>query len=254
MTRKLRRTGFWAVFCAGFIAACIFATSGGCVRHFAENKAAARVNDLLPRYIGPADKWETKIKASNIQALGRGHIKSVHIEGQNVLLDTNFKAESVTLDFSEVAVDLKKNTLQNIGAATFSCSIGPENLNTYVRSLRASGLRDLQVGLTDDRMTVSVRPEVLGFAPVPVQVIGFLTPTETGTALDFTPDSARVAIVPVPGLILPFIADRLNPAVDLKGLRIPVKVTRTVVSHGSLVIRGTIAPDDLRRAAQSPSP
>ena len=251
MTRKLKRAGLWAVLCAGLFAVLVMSLSGGCVRHYAENKAANRVNDLLPRYIGPADKWETKIQADNLQAIGRGHIKSVHIEGQNVLLDTNFKAESVTLDFSEVAVDLKKNTLENIGGATFSCKIGPENLNTYVR-MRTSGLRDLQVGLTDDRMSVSVRPEVLGLAPVPVQVIGFLTPTETGTALDFTPDSARVSIVPVPGLVLPFIARRLNPAVDMSSLRIPVKVTQTVVSHGLLVIRGTIAPDDLKRAAQTP--
>ena len=251
MTRPMRRRIGWCVaFCAALTAVFTFVGSGGCARRVGEKKAAERINAVLPHYVGPADKWESSVKGDSLQAIARGHIRSVHIEGQNVLLQDNFKAESVTLDFSEVAVDLKANTLQNVGSAAFSCRIGPENLNTYVRSLRAEGLRDLSIGLSEDRIIVTARPEVLGVAPVPVQVAGFLTPRENGTLLDFTPDSARVSIVPVPGLVLPFIARKLNPTLDMKRLRVPVQITQAVVSHGVLVLRGTIAPDDLRRAAQ----
>lgn len=242
-----------AAWCAG--AAAVLLTvgigSGGCARRIAEGKAAAYVNALAPRYVGPADKWDSHIDGDSLQAVARGHIRRVHMEGQNVLLQTNFKAESVTLDFSDVAVNLKENTLESVGEVRFSCRIGSENLDTYVRSLRASGLRDMHIGLTNDRIVVTARPEVLGVAPVPVRVEGFLTPRDNGTFLDFTPDTARVSIIPVPGLVLPYIARKLNPTLDMKNLRVPIQITQAVVMRGVLVLRGTIAPADLLRAAQN---
>ncbi len=253
---RSRRPLAWlgALFAAALLIAFLLFGVSGCARHLGEKKAAERVNALLPQYIGRADKWDTQVKGDSLQAITRGHIRSVHIEGQNVQLDPAFRADSVTLDFSEVAVDVKAGTLQNVGEAAFSCRVGTANLNAYVQSLRSGGLRDLTVGMTDDRIVVTARPEVLGVASIPVQVQGFLTPSENGSVLDFSPDSARVSIVPVPGLVLPYITRKINPTIDLKRLRVPVRITQAVVSHGVLNLRGTIAEGDLLRAAEQARP
>ena len=99
------------------------------------------------------------------------------------------------------------------------------------------------------------RPEFAGVSlPVPLVVRGTLTPRPGGAQLDFTPSRAQVSVVPIPGGLVRFAAERLNPLVDLGVLKIPVRVEATEVRDGALFLRGTVDPADLLRAANAASP
>ena len=248
MRRRLPLVFLGLVF---FVMACgvSLVLSGGCARRFAENKAAARINALLPRYLGPAEHYETRLQSDSTGALLRGRVQQVHIEGRGVRLTPTLTVAHLTLDFSEVTVDPKAGVLQSVGRATFACRITEADLNRYLVAQRPD-IPALTLSLRADQVRITAKPEVLGIG-APVSVEGHLVPRSGGAYLNFEPDAARLTIVPVPGLVLDYLSRRLNPAVDLSELRVPIRVSHAEVRGGALLLSGTIASDDLLRAAGS---
>jgi hypothetical protein len=227
---------------------CLF--SPGCAR-VAEQKAEQRVNALLPGYIGPAQRYQTRIRSESTGALMRGRVRSVHVDGTSVQLEPMLTFDTLTLDFSEVEVDPKAGVLRSVGSAAFGCRIAEASLNRYVRAQRPD-IPDLSIALRGDRIVVTARPEVLGIG-APVSVEGTLAPRSGGSYLNFEPDRAKVTIVPVPGLVLDYLSRRLNPVIDLSRLRVPIRVERAEVRGGALHLSGSVLPDDLLKAAGATS-
>lgn len=223
----------------------------GCTRT-AEHEAEKRINPLLTDYIGPADKWETRVRGDSMGAVMRGRVRSVHVVGTNVRLHPDLTAAQLTLDFSEVAVDTKAQRLSNVGAATFECKIAGDVIDRYCRKLRPD-INDLKISLRGDVFVVTARPDNLKIVTVPVSVEGKLVPRAV-SQLDFDPDRAKLTTLPVPEMILDFIARRLNPAVDLTNLPIALRFERSQVRGGYLILSGSVPPDDLIRASSQPQP
>lgn len=230
------------------IAASLLSTAG-CAHRYADGKASDRVNAILPGYIGPADSYETHVASDSTGALLRGHIRSVHIEGHGVRLQPNLTVAALTLDFGEVMVDPHAGALRSIGSARFVCRISEGDLDRYVRSLRPD-IPELSVALPGRSVRVTAKSALIGIS-APVSVEGVLTPNLGFTTLNFEPDRAKVSFLPLPGLLLDYLSKRLNPAVDLTNLRVPIRVSRADVHDGMLELTGSVAPDDLMRAAGS---
>ncbi len=215
----------------------------GCTRP-AENRAQKTINALLPEAIGQARRYRTKVDGDSLGALMRGRIRRVTIEGDDVALEPDLLLETLWVEANEIDVDLRARTIQRVGAARFSARLSQAAVERFVRA-RRSGLGTVQITLRDEGMLLSARPEVLGYPTVTVTVIGALSPRDGGTQLDFTPDRGRLARLPIPGPVVDFVARQLNPALDLRGLRLPIRVDRVRPVDGALVLSGTIPPDSL---------
>jgi hypothetical protein len=243
------------IFAAGLamVALSVIATGpmllSGCTRTV-EREAEKRINPILTQYIGPAEKWETRVRGESAGAVMRGRVKSVHIEGTNVQLHPDLTAAKLTLDFAEVEVDKNAGRLTNVGSASFTCRIGEAVIDRYCRKLRPD-IKDLKITLRGDAFVVTARPDNLRVVSVPVSLEGRLVPRDI-SRLDFDPDRAKLTILPVPELVLDYIARRLNPAIDLTHLPIRLQFTRSEVRGGYLILSGTVPPDDLVRASGQP--
>lgn len=216
----------------------------GCARP-AEREAEKRVNALLPRYIGPAQKWETKIKGDSMGAVMRGRLRSVHIVGTGVQVAPDLILEKVLLDFEEVAVDTKAQRLQSVGKATFSGSVRDVVLSRYLRKQRPD-IKGLNLTFDKGEIVVHADPDAFGIIKVPTDVRGRLVP-RGGGVMDFAPSGANISIVPIPQPVLDYLSKKLNPAVDLSHLTAPLQLERAETSGFFLTLSGSIRPDDLLR-------
>ncbi|HVK03129.1 MAG TPA: DUF2993 domain-containing protein [Armatimonadaceae bacterium] len=236
---------------AALLATAALGTLGGCGR-VVEGRAEQAVNAILPQYLGPADRWSSRV-GGRPDAMLRGRLRSVHVEGDNVRLAPGLVVGKLTLDLRDVSVDRKAGTLEDVGATRFSALLGERALNDYVRRQRTD-VRDLRVSLGKDaRLTVRARPELLGYPTLPVEVRGTLKPRGIagGTTLDFVPDRARLSILPIPLFVAEHVAARLNPVVDLSGLPVPILVERADVTEGTLTLTGSVPSDAILDAADA---
>jgi hypothetical protein len=212
-----------------------------------EGEAGKRVNALLPKYLGPARSYSTRVKGDSAGAILRGRLKQVHVTGSDVQLDPDLLVDDLTLDFDEVEVDMKAQTLHSIGSAAFGCRIGAANLDRYVR-VRRPDIGGLRIALKGSALVVNAKPDVLGVIAVPVSVQGRLVP-RGGAALDFEPDQAKVSVLPIPQVVLDYLARKLNPVVELSRVAVPIQVTQADVQDGFLSLTGSIQPEDIFRLA-----
>lgn len=232
----------------------VLALGAGCGRDV-QRAAERRINPLLPELIGPADKYSTRVRGK-ADALARGRMQSVHVDGAQVRMAPDLTLDTLALDLTNVSVDLKAKRLSNIENISFRATLGEANLNRYVRARRPD-IPGLRVTLGPQNRvgsaTVQARPEIWGLVAAPLSVDGRITPRVGGRLLDFTPGGARVSVVPFPLPVLRYLADQLNPVVDLSTLRVPVRVERVEIQPGALLLTGTVDPADLLRAGAVPA-
>ncbi len=220
--------------------------AGGCSRP-AERVAEKRINTLLPQYIGPADRYSTRVRETT-SGLLRGRLRRIHVDGVNVRMSDELTLDHLALDISDVSVDAKGQRVQSVGAIRVAATLGEANLNRYLRARRPD-IAGLQVGLGAGEATVRATPEIASLFGVPLQVRGSLQPRPGGALLDFVPGSARVSIVPVPGPVLRFVGERLNPVVDLQSVRAPFRVEQIELRPGAAVLTGSADPAMLLASA-----
>ncbi len=218
------------------------AFASGCSRS-AEREAEKRVNTVLTNYIGPADKWDTRVRSDSAGAVMRGRFKSISIVGKNVRVDPNMSLEDLTLDFEAVEVDTKAQRLNSVGKATFSCRLRDVVLSRYCRKRRPN-INGLDITFEENNLVVHAKPDALGLFKVPITVAGKLKPRGTAQ-LDFDPNKANLSILPVPEAVLDYLASKLNPAIDLTHLVAPLRIERTEINGSLMTVSGSIAPDDL---------
>ena len=245
----MKRT-FFPLSLVGVFSALLFLFVG--CKSTVENEAGKRLNALLPEYLGPAQKYTTKVDADSTGAIMRGRFRKVQIEGIGVQVNPKMTIDRLQLNFAEVAVDTKAKKLRSVGAATFSCSLSAENLNRYVQAQRPD-VNGLKVSLTRDAILINASPQdPFKLIAIPIAVEGKLVP-HGSAKMDFKPDMAKVSILSIPSFALDFIQARLNPLVELSGMAVPVKVETAEVRDGYLTIAGSVEPDDILRLGNSAS-
>ncbi|MEO7718644.1 MAG: DUF2993 domain-containing protein [Capsulimonas sp.] len=211
--------------------------SAGCASVSPQRIAERKISAALPRMLGPAQKYDVHVSGDTF-ALTRGRAKQVRIAGSQVQLTPSLTMDTLNLNATDLSFDTKAHTLQKIGALDFDGSLSQENLTHYLSQVKgkASGL---QVTLRDSSLEASVPVSPLGIQTT-VRLSGNLTPHPgEPNKLDFQADGGHLGIVPLPASLLNLALDRLNPVLDLSGVRIPLSVTSATVEHGELKVRGT---------------
>jgi hypothetical protein len=217
----------------------------GCARP-GEKQAEKAIQKLLPEYLGPAKSYTTRVKGKSLGAVMRGRLREVRITGTDVQLTDELLVRELTIDAEEVAADLKTHSLKGIGKAVFTARIDEARLDAMARKRRPK-LLDLKLALRGRSVQVTLRPEVFGYPTLPITVDGTLAVRGGGKSLDFSPDRGRLTVVPIPEAVLDFMAERLNPVVDLSALTVPIRMERAESVGGQLVLSGTIPPDEIAR-------
>ena len=154
-TRILRMT----IASLALIAVC--GVVAGCSRTV-ENNVDGRINATLPKYFGPADKYETHIDIASDGALLRGRVRSVHIVGTKVNLRPDLTLQQVTLDAEAVEIDPKRHTLESVGSAAFTGTINADEINHYIQN-RVTDVPGLSISFKGDRLTVHAKPDAPGY-------------------------------------------------------------------------------------------
>lgn len=215
----------------------------GCARS-GEKKAEKAVAELLPEYLGPAERYQVQVKAASLGALMRGRVRTVKIKGTQVQLLPDCTVADLGIEASEIEIDKGKRTLKSVGEARFTARIEERELDRLVRARRPK-LADLRLTLRGALVNVKVTPEVFGYPTVPVQVEGSLLARGGGVTMDFEPDRARLVVVPIPKPVLDFVAERVNPIVDFSSLKAPIRVEKAEVRGGSLILSGRIPSESV---------
>jgi hypothetical protein len=227
--------------------------SAGCGR-VVQHKAEEAIVELLPRYLGRADTYTVTV-SGRPDAIYRGRLRTVHIEGKNVALTPELTINRLTVDIKDVSVDRGSQTLQNVGETRFSARLTEAAINRYALG-RGTALRDLSISLGGDgRTTVTARPELLGYPTIPVSLQGQVSLRGDGARLDFSPDRASVDTgilgsisVGIPGFVREHIASRVNPIADLSAAPLPIHADSVTVEYGAATITGTVPPGALQKA------
>ncbi|MDX1933918.1 MAG: DUF2993 domain-containing protein [Capsulimonadales bacterium] len=239
---------------AGIAVLVLFAA--GCTRRV-EQEAEKQFKAALPEYVGPAERYDVRVRSDSAGAVMRGRLRQVRVDGRKVQVEPTLTLDRLTLDFEEVSLDTRARRLQSIGRATFECRIHAPVLQEYVRRQHPE-IPDLGIALRADSLFITARPDALGLVekpfqldlpgklPVTITVEGKLTPSGP-TQLNFSPEKAGVSIVPIPRFALEFLAKRLNPVVNLSTMKVPIQADRAFVRGEYLHFTGTIRPEDLLR-------
>ena len=190
----------------------------------------------LPKRVGPARKYEVRLDRKGMD-LARGRLGKVDVTGLDVQTDDGLVIPQLGLQMEDVKLALASRSLESVAKSLFSASLGEEAVTRYVQKRAGVGVRDVRVAFRDSQLHVKATPELLGFG-LPSEVSG--KPVLNGEdAIDFRASRVSVLGIRVPRLAVDELERKINPVVDLSGLKLPVRITDLRVQGSRLVADGS---------------
>ncbi|MDE2127084.1 MAG: DUF2993 domain-containing protein [Armatimonadetes bacterium] len=220
----------------------------GCTRPI--NRAAERrIRDLLPQALGPANSYQVHVSGSPFRTAS-GRLHDVTIDGQDVQLGHGMLLDELDLHLQGVDVDTLHKRLKGIRSASFAATVGATTLDEYFAGENPQGadLRNVAVHFAPgNHVVISGDRMVLGVG-VPFTVSGPVRP-EGGRRLELDATALRVAGIPLGGVVLGFVKDHFDSAVDLSQLPFGVRITGVATSAGKLTLSGAASTAAILAAA-----
>ena len=211
--------------------------TAGCIGGDPNAIASRKIADALPDVIGPAKHYDVSVDG-NAMSLSRGHASRVQIDGQDVQVSPSLVMNTLHVDAHDMALDTKTRKVEHAGSVEFNAAIGQLNLDRYLASSKST-LSGLTVKIRWTDLEASVPVSAVGISAT-VVVDGTLAPSSVGAdKLDFIPEGADVGVVPIPHKLLEIAMNRINPVVDLSGMKFPVTVESAGAQNGRLMVVGS---------------
>jgi len=219
------------------IAVCGAIAAAGCGANSPGTKASHKVADALPGIIGPAKHYKVDVDGDPF-ALGRGRAKRIVIDGDDVQLTPSLVVNHLHIDARDLSINRETHKVEHAGSVDFVCAVGQLNLDKYLAQLKP-GISGLSVKIRWADLEATVPVSAAGLNTT-ARIQGKLQPSRFGPdKLDFVPNGAQVGVVPVPKRIVELATERINPVMDLGGLKFPVRVESARAETGRLYVRGT---------------
>lgn len=244
---RRRATQMLAALALGLIAALAM----GCGR--AVNRTAERrIREALPALIGPAREYRVHVENAPLRTI-QGKLSNVAIDGDDVQYPGGMLLDSLHIDLRDVEVDANRGRVRRIGQADLTITISERSLDEYLAGEAPAGesIRKLRIRLLDSNSVTLTGERVTLFnVGVPFRLTG---PVRAATATRIQIDPRRLDVVglPIGGPILRFFNDRIESAVDLSRMQVPVKLTGVTTSRGQMVLTGSIDAEALLAETQS---
>ena len=102
----------------------------------AQTTAAHKIADALPRSLGPAAHYDVQVEGDT-GALTRGRARRIHVIGTQVQVAPDTTLDTLDLDARDVSVDAGRGRIEKVGQATFTGTVGQQNLTRYLAHRQA---------------------------------------------------------------------------------------------------------------------
>jgi len=187
----------------------------------------------LNKRVAEAEKWEVKLSRTG-NDLKAGRLAQIDVRGQNIRLRDGLAIEDATLMIKNMKFDLKEQAILEVGDSLFTGKIQAEAVRRFALKHAKDKVKDLEIVFRGGQMEVwgEVDPGGIGFA-LPVKVRG--TPVLHDNVIDFDADQVSVATLKLPKSLVRILEKQVNPIADLKGLKIPAKLTKVAIEGDRLV-------------------
>lgn len=234
MNLRDRRHGLAVV----LLLAGLLALTGGCGR-VVNRTVERKIREALPGTLGPAREYRVHV-ASPMGRTLRGQLGSVNVGGDEVELPNGMVLEGLSLDLKDVDVDVKRKRLRSIKESRFRIIIRDTDVDHFLagKSPKGETVRNAHVTFGAGGALVVTADRIVDGETIPMRAAGSLKirdPQHAGVDLD------RLSVVgaPVEGPELELVRSKVENAVDLSRLPIPVSLTRIDSGAGTLILEGT---------------
>ncbi len=211
----------------------------GCARPI--NRTAERhIREALPQLLGSARKYQVRVDGDPYNTV-HGRLARVRIDATDLMLPSGLLLAHLHLDLHRVVYDIHRRQLVSVANTTFRAQIDQDSLNLAFAGLSPPGehLEDLNLNLyAGNVINITGKRIVLGVG-VPFSLTGSVA-LSPGNSVQFMPDEARIVGLPIPELVVSFLARHLRSAVDLSSLNLPMNVQTVITSPQALTLEGAV--------------
>lgn len=210
----------------------------GCGRAI-NRSAERRIRDALPDLLGPARQYNVHIDNAPERTL-QGRLATVTVDGDDVQLSNGLLLDHLQVVLKDVDVDTGRRQIRKIGEARFTLTLKEASLDEYLAGEAPEGenLRNIRVTFgANSETTVKGERVTLGIG-VPFRLSGPLR-VAGPQRIELDPNRLTVVGIPLSGTPLQFIKNRIESAVDLTKMPIPLELTGLKTQPGSVTLTGT---------------
>jgi hypothetical protein len=192
----------------------------------------------LPKRVGPADRYEVRLDRKGTDLL-RGRLGRADVTGIQVRTSDGLVIPRMELKLQDVRFNMLARSLDGVGKGDFSAALGQDVVTRFIRQRTGgAGVRDVSVAFRSGQIAVKGTPELLGFG-MPSEMVG--KPVLRGRdAVDFQASSVSVFGMKLPQFAVDTLERKINPVVDLSGLKLPVRITKFSIQGNRLVADGAL--------------
>ena len=192
-----------------------------------------QIESQLPRYIGPAARYDVEIEGLRVRANEADRLTMV---GERVRPNGSPVIDQLSLELEGIAFDRDTERLTQVLAAGASARVKADDLAAFV--IQDPNIRTAAIALSSpNRLTLEVAP-VIGSFPVPdgitLAVTGELLGSGSQVRVNVT--DVRAAGVNVSGVAAEQRNQILNPLVDLSDLPVALTVKSVSVVDDSVIL------------------
>jgi hypothetical protein len=189
----------------------------------------------LPRRVGPARNYDVRLGSRGTD-LARGMLGSIDVTGNDVRTADGLVIPRMDLHMEGVKVGLGSRSLESVARSAFTAALSEDVVTRFIRKRAGAEVKDVRVAFRGGQIVVGGTPSLLGF-DLPSEVAG--KPALRGDdAVDFRASRVSVLGLRLPRFAVDELENRINPVVDLSGLKLPVRISGLRVRGKSLVADG----------------
>jgi hypothetical protein len=219
------------------IAAAAVLVLSGCNTSVVRKSVERRIERRLHGVVGPAERYDVRIRNTRDAELVKGRARRVEIEGRKIHLKEQLMVDSLKVTLDNLRYEGGEPYFVSVQRSDLAVEFTEDAINRYLREYHAR--YDPHVELDPELVTVRMLYTFLG-TPTPIRAKGRFVVRE-GRLLLFDAESADVSFIDRPGFGEQFVEDRVNPLLDLSRLDFPARLESVQVLDGRLRAWGSAA-------------
>ena len=226
----------------GLLPAVILILSG-CTTVVVRRGVEKRVERRLHEVLGPAERYEVRIRDTRDAELVRGFARRVEVQGRRIRARDQMELETLDLALVDLRYEGGDPYFVSVRRSDLEISFTDAALNRYLRVHQAR--YDPEIVFEPDRVRVKIVYPFLG-VPTTIRAEGTFLIRE-GRQLLFDADKADVSFLDQPGFGEKFVEDRVNPILDMSRIDFPARLESVQLLQGRIKAYGTAAlPREVR--------
>lgn len=217
----------------------------------AKGKIERSVSEMMPKYLGPADYYRTRVSASPFDLMGQ-RAPSVRVTGSNVHTAMGVTIDKLDVTLRGISFDASSRRLRSVRETEVTAQISSSNFLAYATRVYPD-ITEPVLTFGDGSFSLKARPEILGVRPS-VAAEGTLD-IQNGKAVNVK--FARVSAVGIsaPDFVQGWLERRLNPIFDAGSLGYNLSLKALEIKPGFVVMHGTadLTPETLNSLNSKPA-